>query len=142
MADSSEKSTTQELPDRIVFYDGECGFCQSSVQFILNHRKVNIYFAALQSNVAEKLLGNRGIEIKMNTLYYLEDEDIYDKSTAALKIARHLKGAYPLLYWFGIIFPKAFRDWIYDQVAKRRHKINPGVCALPKPEEKKLFIGD
>ena len=140
MSNSSEKSQRKDLPERIVFYDGDCGFCNSSVQFILDRRKREVHFAALQSNIAQNLLGKRGVEIKMNTLYYLEGSKLYSKSTAALKITRHLKGGYPLLYGVGIMFPKAFRDWVYDQIAKRRHKIRPGLCAMPKPEEKKLFI--
>lgn len=142
MSDSTKENKLNELPERIVFYDGDCGFCSSSVQFILDRRKREIHFAALQSDIAEKILGKRGIEIKMNTLYFLEKDEIFSKSTAALRIAKHLKGAYPLLYWVGIIFPKAFRNWVYDQVAKRRDKINTGLCPLPKPEEKKLFLDD
>lgn len=140
MSTSSKKNNTQDLPDRIVFYDGDCGFCNSSVQFILDRRKRAIHFAALQSDIAENVLGERGVTIQMNTLYYLENKNLCSKSTAALKIARHLKGAWPIIYWFGIIFPKTFRNWVYDQVAKRRHKINPGLCAMPKPEERKLFL--
>ncbi len=140
MSNTNQKRIKSNLPERIVFYDGDCGFCNSSVQFILNRRKREIHFAALQSKIAQNVLGERGVTIKMNTLYYLEGSNLYSKSTAALKITRHLKGGYPLLYGVGIIFPKIVRDWVYDQVAKRRHKISPGVCAMPKPEEKKLFI--
>ena len=142
MSNSLGKSKILDLPDRIVFYDGDCGFCNSSVQFILNHRKREIYFAPLQADIAKNVMGDRGIEIKMNTLYYLENDVLYSKSTAALRIAKHLKGGFPMIYWVGIIFPNQFRNWVYDQVAKRRHKINPGMCAMPKPEERRLFLGN
>ena len=142
MTKTKENTEERDLPERIVFYDGDCGFCNTSVQFVLNKRKRPIYFAALQSKLAEEKLGSRGVSIQMNTLYFLENDKLYQKSSGALRIARHLKGGYPLLYYVGIIFPRFFRDWIYDQVAKRRHKIKPGYCAMPSPDERKLFIGD
>lgn len=43
------------IPDKILFYDGDCVFCNASVQFALKHRKKNsIYFSALQSELAKK----------------------------------------------------------------------------------------
>jgi len=136
----SDMKQSRNLPDRIVFYDGDCGFCNTSVQFVLNHRKCDIYFAALQSDLSKKELAKRGVTIQMNTLYFLENGKLYKKSSGALRIAKYLKGLFPLLYWIGIIFPRFIRDWVYDQVAKNRHKIRPGACALPRPEEKKLFL--
>lgn len=127
---------------RIVFYDGDCCFCNTSVQFILKRRKKNFYFAALQSNFAKKKIEEeKGISIEMNTLYYLEEDKLYEKSTAVLRIARGLKGGYPLFYYFGIIVPRFLRDAVYDFIAKRRNKINPGFCALPSEEERKFFLG-
>lgn len=129
-------------PKRIVFYDGDCGFCNTSVQFILNKRKKDIYFAALQSELAEQELSKRGESIQMNTLYFLEKGVLYKKSTGALRIAKYLKGILPLLYWIGTLVPRVFRDWVYDLVAKHRHKISPGACAIPSEEEKKLFLSN
>jgi predicted DCC family thiol-disulfide oxidoreductase YuxK len=134
-----ESSNSSEK--RIIFYDGDCCFCNTSVQFILNHRKKEFYFAALQSDFAKtKIEEEEGISIKMNTLYYLEKGQLYEKSTAALRISRGLKGAYPIFFYFGIIFPKFIRDVVYDFIAKRRNKINPGFCALPSEEDRKFFL--
>jgi len=142
MTDSTNISEKVDLPKRIVFYDGECGFCNTSVQFILNHRKRPIHFAALQSDIAKEVLQHHNISIAMNTLYYLEEGKLYKKSTGALRITKHLEGGYPVLYFIGILFPKILRDWVYEQVAKRRHRIKPGYCAMPSPEERKLFLSD
>lgn len=134
-----ESSKSEEK--RIVFYDGDCGFCNTSVQFILKHRKKDFYFAALQSDYANKKIEKeQGVDIEMNTLYYLEEGKLYEKSTAVLRIARGLKGGYPLFFYFGIIFPRFIRDAVYDFIAKRRNKINPGFCALPGEEERKYFL--
>lgn len=134
-----ESSNSSEK--RIVFYDGDCCFCNTSVQFILKHRKKEFYFAALQSDFAKKKIEEgQGVDIEMNTLYYLEKDKLYEKSNAVLRIARGLKGAYPMFYYLGSIFPKFIRDVVYDFIAKRRNKINPGFCALPSEEERKFFL--
>ena len=126
--------------ERIVFYDGDCGFCNTSVQLILNNRKVDFYFIPLQADVSKDIMQNFNEEIKMNTLYLYEKGKLYKKSTAAIKIAKNLKKLYPLVFYVGMIVPKIIRDWVYDQIAKRRHKIKPGFCAMPLEQEKKFFL--
>ena len=124
----------------IIFYDGECGFCHSSVQFVLKHRKHNsIYFSTLQTDLAKRVLNKKGIEIKLDTLYFLKNNEVYHKSTAGLRITSELKFPYPLFKVF-LIVPKFIRDAIYSFVAKRRHKIGNSFCVLPTEEESKLFI--
>lgn len=125
--------------DNIVFYDGDCGFCNASVQFILKKRKVDFYFCPLQSDFAEKCLKEHQIEINLETIYYKKKNRLYNRSSAALKICAGLKGGYPLLQFFWII-PKFLRDLVYNAIAKRRHRIKKGYCAIPKEEEKKFFL--
>ena len=128
--------------NKILFYDGDCGFCNSSVQFVLKNKKVDdIYFATLQSKFAKKILEEKEIEIKMDTLYYLKDKKIYSKSSAGIQIIKELKFPYPLLLVFYIV-PKFIRDSVYSFIAKRRHKIRAGYCMLPLENEKKLFLTD
>lgn len=125
--------------DRVVFYDGECGFCNSSVQFILNKKKTPFYFAALQSETGKKILKKHNIAVKLDTIYFLKQDKIYDRSSAALQIARGLKGGYPLLFVFYII-PKFLRDPFYNLIARYRHKIRSGYCMLPAKEDEQYFI--
>jgi predicted DCC family thiol-disulfide oxidoreductase YuxK len=127
----------QNIP--IVFYDGDCGFCNSSVQFILKKRKEDIHFATLQSSFAEDLLKKHDITIEMDTLYLLRNDKIYSRSNAALRICKSLKGGYPLMMGFWII-PKFIRDGVYNMIAKRRHKIRAGHCVIPTENERKLFL--
>jgi len=125
----------------IIFYDGDCGFCNSSVQFILNKKKLEFYFVALQSEIAKKILLEKNVTIQMDTIYYLKDGKLYDKSSAALQICRRLKGGYPLLFGFYLI-PKFLRDPFYNFIAKRRHKIRAGYCMIPNAEDQKYFLKD
>jgi len=124
----------------ILFYDGDCGFCNSSVQFVLKHRKHDsIYFATLQSDLAKRILTDKGIKIKLDTLYFLKNNKVYDKSTAGLRITSELKFPYPLLKTL-LIIPKFMRYAVYVFIANRRHKIQNSFCVLPTEAEKKLFI--
>jgi predicted DCC family thiol-disulfide oxidoreductase YuxK len=128
------------LNKSIVFYDGDCGFCNSSVQFVLNRRKRDVFFLPLQSDLAVGIMKKHGVTIEMNTMYFLHKGKLYDKSTAALKVNLLLRFPYPVFFYLGIIVPRFLRNWMYDQIAKRRHKIKNGFCALPKPEERRLFL--
>ena len=126
--------------NNVVFYDGDCGFCAASVQFVLNRMKKRFYFCPLQSELAKKLLEPFNATPNLKTIYLLKDKKVYDRSSAALQIARDLKGGWPLLFGFYIV-PKFMRDWVYDFIAKRRHKIKTNKCLLPAPQERELFIG-
>lgn len=128
-----------EKYNSIIFYDGDCGFCNSSVQFILNKKKRVFYFVALQSDFAKKILSEKDVVIEMDTIYFLKDGKLYNKSSAALQICKGLKGLYPLLFGFYII-PKFMRDPFYNFIARRRHKIRAGYCLVPLPDDKKYFI--
>lgn len=125
--------------DNIVFYDGDCGFCNASVQFILKKRKIDFFFSPLQSEFAQHCLGEHKIEINLETIFYKKNNRMYNRSSAALKICGGLKGAYPLLLVFWIV-PKFLRDMVYSAIAKRRHRIKKGFCVMLNDEEKKFFL--
>ena len=128
------------LNKSIVFYDGDCGFCNSSVQFVLNRRKRDVFFLPLQSYLAVGIMKKHGVTIEMNTMYFLNKGKLYDKSSAVLRVNLLLRFPYPVFFYLGIIVPRFLRNWIYDQIANRRHKIKNGFCVLPKPEERRLFL--
>jgi len=123
----------------VVFYDGDCGFCNHSIQTILKYRKHDRFqFTPLQSQLATELLSPYNISISMETIYVLHHKTVYQKSSAALLLANELRGAYFLLK-IGYLVPRFIRDGIYNMVSKNRHKIKSGFCVIPGPEEKKLF---
>lgn len=96
---------------------------------------------ALQTEQAKDILGKYDIEINMDTIYFMKDGKVYNKSSAALQIARGLKGLYPLLYVFYIV-PKFIRDAIYTAIAKRRHRIMSDYCPVPDQKNAKFMLDD
>ena len=123
----------------IIFYDGLCGLCDRSVQFIIRHDKEKKFrFAALQSDFALQVLGEK----KLADSFILYENDIVsERSTAALKVCKTLGGYLGMLYIF-ILIPKKLRDEIYSWIARNRYKWfgKFDACKIPTPEQKDLFI--
>lgn len=125
----------------IIFYDGDCGFCNKTVQFVLNHEKNEaIHFCALQSHFAQDFLKLSGIEeIDLSTFYFWDGKQLNNRSTAALKVLNYLRFPYTLGK-IGWICPRFIRDGIYNMIAKRRMRLAPSFCALPTPAQATRFL--
>ena len=125
----------------ILFYDGDCGFCNSTVEFILKHeRKDEILFTALQSDFSVDFLEFKNLsEPDFSTLYFWNQGKMLQKSTAALEISKHLKPPFSWLFFLKII-PRFIRDSGYDFIAKRRKSIKNNACFLPSKIQQKRFI--
>ena len=84
---------------RIVLFDGECNFCDASVQFIIKRDKKAVFqFASLQSEVGQALIEKFAVPTHVDSIVLIEGERYYMKSSAALKIARQLDGLWKLSY--------------------------------------------
>ena len=128
---------------RIIFFDGVCNLCQRSVQFILTHDKKSIFsFASLQSRFAHEVLKKKNIDPSaLNSFILLENDLLYTRSTAALRVAKKLSGAWPLLHLF-ILVPPFIRNGVYDWIAKHRYRWfgKQEGCWLPRDEWRQRFL--
>ncbi|UKT62450.1 thiol-disulfide oxidoreductase DCC family protein [Pedobacter mucosus] len=126
----------------VIFFDGVCNLCNASVQFTIEHDKQDHFkFTALQGDYAKKVLPKFNVDPNtLNSILLLENNKLYTKSSAVLRIARKLNGLLPLLYGF-IIIPKFIRDWVYNIIAKNRYKWwgKQTSCWVPTPELKNKF---
>ena len=128
----------------IVLFDGDCHFCDSSVQFIIKHDHKGIYyFAPLQSKRAQVLLEKHQISFDLNSLVLIENEEAYIKSTAVLSICRNLHGIWSLFYVFNCTTKKTFKLF-YDVIAKNRYKWfgKKTHCKIYPEEIRKRFLVD
>ena len=127
----------------IILFDGICKLCNASVQFIIKHDKKKCFlFASLQSDAAVKLLLQDNIKkIDLESIVLIDDNRIYRKSTAVLRIVRKLDGLWPILFVF-IIIPKSIRDMIYEFIAKHRYQWfgTMKTCSWEPKENKNRFI--
>jgi predicted DCC family thiol-disulfide oxidoreductase YuxK len=127
----------------IILFDGICNLCNSSVNFIIRHDKGNKFkFAALQSDIGNELVEKFSIDSKKtDSIILIKNEKYFIKSSAALRIARGLSGAYPLLFAFMII-PPFIRNLVYDYIARNRYKWygKRESCMIPTQELKDKFL--
>ncbi|MFJ7935221.1 thiol-disulfide oxidoreductase DCC family protein [Sporosarcina sp. NPDC096371] len=128
---------------RIVLFDGDCNFCDSSVQFIIKRDPVGHFlFTSLQSDKGVELSKQYSIPPDVDSLVLIENGKVFTRSSAALRIAKKLDGLWHLLFLF-ILVPRKIRDTVYDYVAKNRYKWfgkKEESCMLPPPEMRKRFI--
>jgi predicted DCC family thiol-disulfide oxidoreductase YuxK len=127
----------------IVLFDGLCNLCNLSVAFIIQHdKKEQFLFASLQSDAAKQILLQFDLKkLNFDSIVLVANENIYEKSSAVLKIAKQLSGGIKLLYAL-IVFPQMIRDWVYDYIAKNRYKWfgKKDNCMVPSEEIKSRFL--
>ncbi|HPE83816.1 MAG TPA: thiol-disulfide oxidoreductase DCC family protein [Aequorivita sp.] len=128
---------------KIILFDGVCNLCNGAVTFTIKRDKKNVFrFAALQSEIGQQLISKFNIDTsKVDSIILIDDEKQYEKSSAALHIAKQLSGAYPLLFGF-MILPKFIRNAVYDYIAKNRYKWfgKKESCMIPTAELKSKFL--
>jgi predicted DCC family thiol-disulfide oxidoreductase YuxK len=126
-----------------VLFDGVCNLCNSSVNFVIDHDPAGYFkFASLQSEEAGVLLAQHGLDAGyLDSIILLEEGRLYRNATAALRIARRLSGAWPLLYAF-IVVPRPVRDRVYGWVARNRYRWfgKRDQCRLPTAELRERFL--
>jgi predicted DCC family thiol-disulfide oxidoreductase YuxK len=127
----------------IVFFDGVCNFCNSTVDKIwANNKKRDIYYSSLQSNFARQFLSEAGISsTDLDTVIFFTRQKFYTRSAAILQISRHLGGVYRILPVFFII-PAFLRDSIYKWFSRNRYRFfgKKETCRIPTAEEKVYFL--
>ncbi|MDM5360392.1 putative DCC family thiol-disulfide oxidoreductase YuxK [Peribacillus sp. B2I2] len=127
----------------VILFDGECNFCDSSVQFIIKRDPQGLFhYASLQSEAGQELLKKYDVPADIDSMVLIEKDQAYYKSSAALRICRRLKGAWKLLYGF-IIVPSFIRNFVYDFIARNRYKWfgkKEESCMLPSPSVRKRFL--
>jgi predicted DCC family thiol-disulfide oxidoreductase YuxK len=131
-----------DTPHPVILFDGICNLCNGAVQFIIRHDPEAVFrFASLQSDFAKgelEKLGKSSLEFESIILL---DDGVYQKSSAALKITRHLSGAWPALSVFKVV-PLFLRDWVYDRIAKSRYKVfgKRETCMIPSSDLESRFF--
>lgn len=127
----------------VLLFDGVCNLCNGAVNFIIDRDPHQHFkFAALQSDFGQQKLKELGFNTEeFDSLVLLSEGKVYKKSTAALRIARKLKGLYPLLYIF-IIVPPFIRHWVYDLIGRNRYRWwgKQDSCRMPTPELRQRFV--
>jgi predicted DCC family thiol-disulfide oxidoreductase YuxK len=128
----------------IFLYDGECGFCNSVVMFLLDNSAANrLSFCPLQADFSQELCREHGIEeVDLSTAYFFDGTKIHMRSSAVLRAitlcntpARYLA--------VGIFIPKLIRDQFYSVISRfRKHipRLRKTSCRLLTANETARFL--
>ena len=127
---------------KIILFDGICNLCNSAVAIVIKQDKKNTFlFAAIQSKKGKEIVDYLEIDIvkidgKARGIITYEV-----KSTAAIKIMNDFGQFWQLtkLLW---VFPKGFRNQVYDFIAKNRYKWfgKKEACMIPTNDLKEKFL--
>lgn len=99
-------------------------------------------FAALQSDAGRERVRAVGRNPdELDTIILLEDGQVFDRSTAAVRIARRLRAPWPLAYAL-VVVPRFIRDPIYNWIARHRYRWfgRMDECLLPTEELLSRFL--
>jgi predicted DCC family thiol-disulfide oxidoreductase YuxK len=128
----------------VILFDGVCNLCNQSVQFVINHDPAAKFnFAALQSPFGQSQLTKHNFDKEeFTSIILVMGDKVYDRSRAALEIAKRLSGLWPLMYAF-VIVPPFIRNFVYDWISRNRYRWfgRTDECMLPTPELRARFIG-
>jgi predicted DCC family thiol-disulfide oxidoreductase YuxK len=118
----------------ILFYDGHCGLCHRSVRFVLARgaRGEAFFFAPLQGDTFRQLVSEEPRRQLPDSLVLRTAQgELLTRSAAVLHIAARLGGAWRVLGAIVQVIPRAWRDALYDFIARIRHKLfarPPEIC--------------
>lgn len=127
----------------IILFDGTCAFCEGSVRFIARRDPAGYFrFGASQSESGTRVLAaHRVTRNAARSIVLIEDDQVFLKSTATLRIARRMRFPWNLAAVL-LVIPRPIRDAVYALVAAVRHRIagESNACEIPPPEIRERLI--
>jgi predicted DCC family thiol-disulfide oxidoreductase YuxK len=121
----------------ILFFDGLCGLCNTSVDFVMKRDTRDVFrYAPLQGETAAQHLAAPDRE-NLDSVVLKTSSGLHRKSSAVVRILWKLPGIWPLLGTLLWLVPLPLRDLGYRVVAKNRYRVfgKKETCRLPTPEE-------
>lgn len=134
---------SREMDKGIVIFDGYCNFCSRSVLFIIRRDSKKYFtYAASQTAAGRKIIDRYRLgEVAQHSIVLIEGDNVYRKSTAALRIARQLGNGWRLFYACMVV-PRRLRDFFYDLIARSRYRFfgTSDRCFVPGPAIRERFL--
>lgn len=130
------------MPGGIILFDGTCAFCEGSVRFIADRDNGHFKFGASQNPEGQALLAQFGTtRDATKSLILIENNQIYLRSTAVLRVAGHMSAPWRYARVL-LVIPAPVRDAVYRVVAAVRHRIagQSNACEIPPPEIRARLI--
>ena len=126
----------------LLVYDGNCGFCARSVQFILRHeRRHDLMFVPRDSELGKDLRRRFHLEAVESMLWIVNGKAEME-SGAVLNAAKYVGGFWAFLATLGSLVPAPLRNWAYRLIARNRRRLSSGTttCLVPTLEQRARFL--
>lgn len=140
-------SDADSPPSVLVLYDGLCGMCDQTVQWLLDKdRDRRLHFAPLDGSTAAALRARHPqIPDRCDSILVAERvggaERVYWRSRAVMEVLRYLPRPWS---WLALArwLPTFLLDLGYRLVARVRYRIfgRLDACRVPLPEERARFL--
>ena len=132
----------------LLLYDGSCGFCADSVQFVLKRdRKGTMLFAALDGRTGRDVIARHPEVQEVDSVLFVEPangtdpERVFVQYDAALRVALYLGVSWHLLRVLQLV-PSSIRNAVYRFIARHRHRLTAGGprCVIPEAGDRARFL--
>ena len=126
----------------IVFFDGVCGLCSHSIDWLLardpEHR---LRFAPLQGTSAAAHVPP-DVREQLDTMVLLKDGTVYLRTAAVCRILMSLGGRWSVFGGLLWLIPWPLRDLGYRIVSRLRYRLfgKHETCRMPTPQERAVFL--
>ena len=127
----------------VIIFDGQCVFCSGWARFVLAvDRKARYRLLPAQSPLGEALYRHFGLDpANYETNILLEDGVATFKADGSIRMAVGLGFPWSLAAVFRAL-PRAWRDGLYDLVARNRYRLfgRSAVCYAPRADYRDRFL--
>jgi len=128
---------------RTYLFDGHCVLCSWGVHYVLTYESSpDIRFVAIKSDEGRALaLANNIDPDDPKSFLYIDHDQVFHKSDAALALVKHVGGPGKYLLWIKYI-PLPLRNLIYTLIARNRYRLfgKTDRCYVPQAGEQTRFV--
>lgn len=135
-----------QLPPRLLLFDGVCGLCDRTVQFLLDHDPDGaIAYAPIQGPTAAAIVARNPELAGIDSVILVEQtragERVTVRSKAVFRVLRHVRGPWRFAASLSVV-PAPLLDWGYDLVAATRYRIfgKLSTCRVPDAAVRRRFL--
>lgn len=140
----SDEDLLQSGP--VLLFDGSCGVCARSIQWVLAHeREHHLRFAALESPLGQRLRDRAGVPAEVDSLIWIDASAgatptglVY--SEAVRQVLGYVGGPWRILHVLLGLVPRPVRDLGYRIFARHRRAVVAERCLVPTPDERRRFV--
>ena len=140
----SDASVPRFADDKpLIVFDGHCVLCSGWANFVIKHDRRRVYrLLAAQTPVGQALYTHYGLggdDYQSNLL--IQSGQVFIKSEGSIRMAEGLGWPWRIAAALRVL-PLAWRDWLYDGVARNRLRWfgRQDQCYLPAAEDADRFV--